>query len=154
MTGACPKTEDLYAYVDSQLSVSERTRVDAHLATCASCRALLGELRGLRADFQALPDLRLGFDLAQVIRGRLAAQPTPATVSRAPRWRRFLPAGIGAAVSLSLGLTMGLSLTAPVAVVAPIAGALQVFAPIAPGGLCVGLRACGRPGATTQLQAR
>lgn len=154
MTNECPRTEALSTYLDAQLDAAACARLDAHLASCARCRALLDDLRGLRVDFRSLPDERLGFDLSQVIRGRIEALPTRAPARRTPPWRRWLPAGVGAAASLSLGLAMGLSVTAPVVAVAPIAATLEVFAPIAPGGLCVGLPSCWRTGARAGAQAR
>ena len=56
-------------------------------------------------------------------------------------------ADMSAIASLSLGLVLGTSLVAPV-VVAPAISPLQVFAPVAPGGLCPGLGSCWRPVAT------
>ncbi len=148
MSEPCPKSEDLSAWLDGEMSTGERARMDAHLAGCDACRVLLVDWRALRAEFRGLPDERLGFDLSQVIRGRLAARPIPPSVPRARRWRSLIPTGIGAAASLSLGLMMGWSLTAPLAGVAPTAAALEVFAPVAPGGLCTGLDSCFRSGAS------
>ena len=148
MSEPCPAFEDLSAYLDGQLRPRAHARLAAHLAACPACAASLAELRALHTDFQALPDERLGFDLAQVIRGRIEALPPRTQAGRAPRWRRLVPAGIGAAASVSIGLALGMSLTAPVAV-APAISRIEVFAPIAPGGLCPGMRSCWRPGAST-----
>ena len=154
MTDECPQTEALSTYLDAQLDAAAGARLDAHLASCARCRALLDELHDLRADFRSLPDERPDFDLAQVIRGRIEAMPTRAPTRRTPRWQRWLPAGVGAAASVWLGLAMGLSMTAPVVAVAPIAATLEVFAPIALGGLCTGVPSCGRTGTRTGAQAQ
>ncbi len=153
MTRFCPNLEDLSAYLDGELPADVRKRVAAHLASCAACVARYAELDALRADFSALPDERLGFDLSQVIRGRIEALPPRQEIRRAPRWRltnwrRLVPVG-AAAASLSLGLVLGTSLTAPVAV-APAMSALEVFAPIAPGGLCPALGSCWRPATPTR----
>ena len=40
-TNGCPEPEVLAAYVDRGLSLSERARVDAHLASCPQCIALV-----------------------------------------------------------------------------------------------------------------
>jgi len=154
MTDECPRIEALSTYLDAQLDAAACARLDAHLATCVRCRALLDDLCGLRTDLRALADERLGFDLSQVVRGRIATLPARAPQRRTPRWRRWLPAGVGAAASLTLGLTMGLSMTAPVAAVAPVAATLEVFAPIAPGGLCIGMPACWRTDAWTGVRSR
>lgn len=153
MTHHCPRIEAISTYLDAQLDPGDSARLEAHVASCADCHALLEAMRGLRADFRSLPEARAGFDMAEVIRGRIAALPPSTAAVRTPssrrRWLRWFPAGIGAAVSLSLGLTIGLGMTAPVVTVAPIAATLEVFAPIAPGGLCVGMRSCWRSGAPT-----
>jgi anti-sigma factor RsiW len=40
-TNGCPEPEVLAAYVDRGLSLSERARVDDHLASCPQCIALV-----------------------------------------------------------------------------------------------------------------
>lgn len=152
MTKSCPSLEDLSAYLDAELPADVRKRTAVHLASCAACAGRYAELDALRADFAALPDERLGFDLSQVIRGRIEALPPREETRRVSRWRltdwrRLVPVG-AAAASLSLGLFLGTSLTAPVAV-APAMSALEVFAPIAPGGLCPPLGSCWRPATPT-----
>lgn len=148
MTRPCPNPGDLSAYLDGELAPGVRARLDTHLASCPSCAWAIAELRALHAEFRALPDESPGFDVAQVIRGRIEALPPRAAPRQAWGWRHLLPAGIGAAASVSLGLALGMGLTAPV-VVAPVASPLEVFAPIAPGGLCPGFGSCWRPRAPT-----
>lgn len=48
----------LSAYLDGALSPVERSAVDAHLDTCADCRARLAELRATASLIKALPDLQ------------------------------------------------------------------------------------------------
>jgi len=148
MITSCPSLEDLSAYLDGELPADLRKRMAGHLSSCAACAARYADLEALRADFAALPDERLGFDLSQVIRGRIDALPARRETRRAPwwrpaNWRSLVPVG-AAAASLSLGLVLGTSLTAPAAV-APVMSALEVFAPIAPGGLCPAHGSCWRP---------
>ena len=147
MPESCPKTLEISAFLDEQSSPAERARLDAHLAHCAQCAALLADLRGLRAALRALPEETLGYDLSEVIRGRLAAAaPTRAAPPRWRGWREFLPLGIGATAAVSLGLVMGLALTAASGgAVAPRMAAMAVFDPVAPGGLCIGSEACYAP---------
>jgi hypothetical protein len=45
----CPDAEVLAAYVDNGLTEAEIARVDAHLASCASCRALMARLAPIEA---------------------------------------------------------------------------------------------------------
>jgi hypothetical protein len=46
---------DLSAYLDGALAAARRSEVDAHLATCPSCRASLAELRSTALLIGALP---------------------------------------------------------------------------------------------------
>ncbi|HRO58347.1 MAG TPA: zf-HC2 domain-containing protein [Burkholderiaceae bacterium] len=154
MTKWCPNPDDLSAYLDGELPADLRARTAAHLKTCAACAARHAEFQALRADFAALPDERLGFDLSQVVRGRIDALPARPRGRHTPRWhvanwRGLLPIGAAAVASLSLGLALGTSLIAPAAI-APATGLLEVFAPVAPGGLCSGLGSCWRPTAITR----
>jgi RNA polymerase sigma factor for flagellar operon FliA len=54
-TYGCPEPEVLAAYVDRGLSLSERARVDAHLASCPQCIALVA---GVARTVEALSVLR------------------------------------------------------------------------------------------------
>src|SRR5579862_386389 len=51
-------SELLSAYLDGQVNVPERSRVEAHLAECAACRADLEELRTLASMLRRLPAQR------------------------------------------------------------------------------------------------
>lgn len=156
MDEACPKTELLSARLDEQLSTGERAALDIHRAQCELCAGQFAELQQLRIELLDLPGETLGFDLSEVIRGRLAsATPRRPAARHRRRWLDLFPLGIGAAASLTLGLSMGLAVTAGASVVvAPPIAAMSVFAPIAPGGLCIGARACTAPRITTGIPLR
>jgi len=151
MRETCPRTVAISAYLDDELPTgAERAGLQAHLAVCPACAALLSDLRELHGAFQALPDEPLGVDLSEVVRGRLAAEPraprAPSAPQRRRSWRDLLPMGIGASAAVTLGLVMGSMLVvAPGAVVAPRVAAMAVFEPVAPGGLCIGFDACYAP---------
>src|SRR5690349_1685657 len=62
-TNGCPEPEVLAAYVDRGLSLSERARVEIHLASCPQCVALVAgvartveELSALRPDMTRLAE--------------------------------------------------------------------------------------------------
>ncbi|HEY0876907.1 MAG TPA: zf-HC2 domain-containing protein [Zeimonas sp.] len=148
MTTTCPGIEALSAYADDQVAPAQRAAIDAHLASCARCEAWLAELRAAQRSLRALADESLGFDLSQVVRGRIESLPRPAAPASAPGrrgWRWIVPAGLGAAASVSLGLVLGMALTVPATLPRPVGGALEVFAPVAPGGLCAGAGSCRGP---------
>lgn len=149
MDETCPRIGALSAWLDEQLETRDRERIELHAATCPVCAQTFAELRALRADLQALPGVTLGFDLANVIEGRLAHLPRPATARRRGRPRlAWLPLGVGMAASVSLGLALGAMLTMGTgAALAPRIAAMAVFDPVAPGGLCIGLDACYGRGA-------
>lgn len=88
MTEHAPDLTELSAYLDGELDADARQRVAGHLASCPRCAASLGELQALAADFAALPEASLGFDLAGVIEGRLASPPRRPPAERRRRWWR------------------------------------------------------------------
>ena len=148
MTKTCPGIEILSAHADEELAPDQRVVLDAHLASCLRCRAWLDEWRAAQQGLRALADESLGYDLSQVVRGRIESLPRPAAPLRARRrrgWGWFVPAGLGAAASVSLGLALGMALTVPASLPRPVAGTLEVFAPVAPGGLCAGAGSCRSP---------
>jgi hypothetical protein len=79
--------EQLSAYVDGELDARARRRVEAHLAGCDACSALLAELQVTKSMLAALPrqEPRRSFRLGP----QYAAQPRP--VARRSAWT-FAPA--------------------------------------------------------------
>lgn len=140
--GHAPDLPALSAYLDGELDVEERQRVAAHLARCPGCAAHLAQLETLAAAFRTLPEEKLGFDLAGVIEGRLAAAPrrTPAP-RRHDRWLD-LPLALGAAASIAAGVFMGSALVAGGAATAPRMAVMRVFDTMPPGNLCIGSESC------------
>ncbi|MBI2308674.1 MAG: zf-HC2 domain-containing protein [Rhodocyclales bacterium] len=146
-----PDSEALSAWLDGELDDAARQRVDEHLADCPTCAAEAIALRELSAGFAAMRGETLGYDLAGVIEGRLAAAPPPPspTASReAPRWRAWLPATVGAAASLALGIGLGSALlggaagNAGNAAQPTLVSAMRVFDPMPPGSVCLGADTC------------
>lgn len=150
-----PDLETLSAWLDGELDAAARQRVDAHLADCPRCAAELVALRELSAGFAAMRGETLGYDLAGVIEGRLAAAPrapSPASVARRQprRWLAWLPATVGAAASLALGIGLGSALLGGAGTdgkladnpPATLVSAMRVFDPLPPGSVCLGTDAC------------
>lgn len=132
---------DLSAYHDAELPAPARLRITAHIAACPLCAKRLADFAALSADFAQLLKDSLGFDLASVIAGQL---PGPARSHRwTPTlgWLGLLPAGIGATVSIALGIAIGGVLFSGSAAL-PRETAMSVFDSIPPGGLCLGLDSC------------
>lgn len=140
--GHAPDLAALSAYLDGELDADERRRVAAHLAGCPGCAAHLTQLETLAAAFKALPEEKLGFDLAGVIEGRLAAAPRrAATRRRHDRWLD-LPLALGAAASIAVGVFMGSALVTGGAATAPRLTVMRVFDTMPPGNLCIGSESC------------
>lgn len=137
-----PDLAELSAYLDHELDAGERRRVAAHLATCPACTAYLARLEALSSSVRALPDEGLGFDLAGVIEGRLAAAPRRAVLKPGRGWQLGWPLAVGAAASIAAGVFMGSALVAGGAATAPRVAALSVFDTMPPGNLCIGLESC------------
>lgn len=136
----------LSAYLDGELDGPTQRETEIHLAMCPSCAARLAELRALSTAFDALPQDTLGFDLAGVIVGRLAAAPRPPQTKPASRWWGLLPTSLGAAAALTLGIGMGSILIGGGAAM-PRMVAMSVFDALPPGGLCLGPDTCYSKGA-------
>lgn len=81
-------------YVDGALPPAERVEVEAHLASCPSCRAQAEFERGLRARLLSLPQPPFPLPLESSVRARLS-RPAPRRA-----WRVLLP--MAAALVLSL----------------------------------------------------
>lgn len=137
-----PDLPELSAYLDDELEARERQRVATHLAVCPVCAARFAELKSLSANFKAMPQESLDFDLAAVIEGRLTASPRPSTARHKRNWFRQWPIAIGAAASIAAGGFMGSMLAAGGAADTPRIAALRVFDTMPPGSLCVGLESC------------
>lgn len=143
-----PDLPTLSAYLDGELDRHAEQRVAAHLAGCPLCAARFAELQALSADFKALPMASLGFDLAGVIEGRLAAAPRSPAARPGRPWFSQWPLAIGAAASIAAGVFMGSALVADRAAEVPRMAALRVFDIMPPGSLCIGLESCYRKEST------
>ncbi len=133
----CIKSTALSAYIDGELSDIETGELRSHLATCDLCQEMLEDSRYLRRDLRAIPCATVGFDLAPILQGKLAAHQQHV----ARRWGA-LPLSFAASLTVALGILLGSILAnAPTrANTAP--PAMALFDPIPPGGLCVGLDSC------------
>ena len=114
-------TDRLSEYVDGELAAGERLGLEAHLATCAECRATLEELRRVLARARSLEDRPPTADLWSGIHARLTPGRRPG-VSRDGTARRLswrvsfnVPQLIAASIALVLlsGGGMWLALHSP-----------------------------------------
>ncbi len=115
-----PSLSDL---VDGTLPREARARVETHLETCAECRALLADLKRVKAAARALPKLTAPESAWQNLRAGLDAEASQARRSPvlqfAPR-RRMVLTGLAAAAVLALAVSAGVYfMSRPAAVVAP-----------------------------------
>lgn len=100
-------TDRLSEYLDGALDRATRGGLEAHLASCAACRATLDELRRVVARAQALDDRPPAADLWPQVAARIGLAPAaPSVVDLAARRaRRFsftVPQLVAAAVALVL----------------------------------------------------
>ncbi|MBW7901544.1 MAG: zf-HC2 domain-containing protein [Rhodocyclaceae bacterium] len=140
--GHPPDSETVSAWLDGELDEAARRRFEAHLAACPACAAQVAALRGLAAGFASMRAETLGYDLAGVLDGRLAAA-APRRPRTPRRWLVWLPATLGAAASLALGIGLGSALPGAAAAAPPaLVGAMRVFDPMPPGSVCLGPDPC------------
>ena len=73
-TNGCPEPEVLAAYVGRGLSLSERARVDVHLASCPQCIALVAGVARTVEELSALrPDVRVTEEATSLVTRRSVA---------------------------------------------------------------------------------
>jgi len=99
-------TDRLSEYVDGELANGERNALEAHLATCADCRATVDDLRHVVARAQSLENRPPKADLWSGIRARLTPGRRPGVnrdaSARAWRVSFNVPQLIAASIALVL----------------------------------------------------
>jgi anti-sigma factor RsiW len=107
-------TSRLSEYLDDELQPGERQALEAHLATCAVCRATLDELRAVVTRVQTTGDRPLKKDLWPGVARRIGVSVTPVVRDleerRVRQRRRFaftVPQLAAAAIVLALGSGAG-----------------------------------------------
>jgi anti-sigma factor RsiW len=161
---ACAAVDErLMDYLEGDLAAADRAAVEAHLADCGRCRALVADLRAITADAAALPVLRPERDLWAGIAERIEAPVVPlqvrpttrraepparATVSVSRRW---MAAAAAALVTVTSGVTYlatrGPEAVRAVATATPDTTARDTAtpAPVAPGATVATLPAAPEP---------
>lgn len=90
----CPNDEDIAAYLDGNVDITTRRRVEFHLASCTDCRGLVAAVMKMKeSDSPALP-LQL--------KDKALALAAPR--SRSIRWALWPAVAAGAACALVIGL--------------------------------------------------
>ena len=97
----------LSEYIDGELDSSERAALEAHLATCGQCYAMLGELRQVVARAKSLEDSPPTTDLWTGIAREIRREQAPARRDRLVRRRFSLTVGQLLAASIALVLLSG-----------------------------------------------
>lgn len=100
----CSRTLEVHRYHDGELSVAERSALDAHLDGCEACSALLGDLRGLSALLTGAARAEAPGDLVIEIR-RTAEQARDRSIIRIAGWLTATAAAVlvGALVTWPAG---------------------------------------------------
>lgn len=128
-------SDRLSEYLDDDLTPSERADVDAHLAACAECRAVLADLRAIVATAGRLPGSTPARELWEGVEARLERRPAVVPFEP-PSRRRFsftVPQLAAAGIVLMLfsgGMVFMLQQQAP-----PIDATVTTYAPAPDGGL-------------------
>jgi hypothetical protein len=107
----CERFDDqLSEYLESTLSLPARATMDSHVASCASCAALLADIRSVVDRAGALPMLQPSRDLWSGISARIDAPVVPITSAASVQPRRFrMPRWVGLAAAAAV-LVVGTSL--------------------------------------------
>ncbi|MDO9093539.1 MAG: zf-HC2 domain-containing protein [Rubrivivax sp.] len=143
----CPRTEAISSLIDGELGASAAQELRLHAAHCVPCGSALLAFNGLRADLQALREIRSDVDIAALVLPQL---PRPAAFGREqarPRgglWH-IGPRALGGAAALGVGAYLGLMLVAGGGVALRPAS-MSVFSGEPPGAFCAGLPSCSARG--------
>ena len=113
---------DVGAWLDEDATPETRTMMEAHTARCATCAALLADLRRIATDARALPALAPTRDLWAGIEARIQAPVIPladgasvagtagsAPARRAPRTWQLSTRGLAAAAAVLIAISSGLT---------------------------------------------
>jgi anti-sigma factor RsiW len=105
--------EALVDLVDGRLDGPERRDVERHLEGCANCRALVEDLRSLRAAAFLLDRREPKAETWSKLQAAIASEPAPGRLLSMPGVRRSLgdggwPVWLGAAAALILATVIGL----------------------------------------------
>jgi anti-sigma factor RsiW len=98
-------TNRLSEYIDGELDSTERTSLEAHLATCGQCFATLGELRQVVAQAKSLENREPAKDLWAGIRAGMTPAHSAGRQAVRPSGRRFtfsVPQLLAASIALVL----------------------------------------------------
>jgi hypothetical protein len=115
----CRTLDDRLAdYLEGDLAAAERRQLEAHLASCVRCTALVRELEQIRAGAADLPELTPSRDLWAGIARRIEAPVVPLAARSAPNvtvrrrgFDRLRTAAIAAAlVAVTAGVTYTLTI--------------------------------------------
>ena len=100
-------TNRLSEYIDGELDATERTALEAHLATCGQCYATLADLRDVVARAQTLTDREPARDLWAGIRAGMipAVRPSDRPTVR-PFVRRRFSLTVGQLLAASIALVL------------------------------------------------
>jgi len=90
----------LSAYMDGELSPDDAARLQAHLAACADCRALLASYERMREQLHQLPTTPVPPTLHHEIRAAIERE------QRRPRWLRLSVSPVAFAFALGLMLML------------------------------------------------
>ena len=112
--------ERLADYLEGELAAADERAIEAHVASCVRCTALMRDLEGIRANASMLPELAPSRDLWQGIADRIDAPVIPfatakvssaAASQRRHSFRRLRLAAIAAAlVAVTAGVTYTLTI--------------------------------------------
>jgi anti-sigma factor RsiW len=102
------QTDVLVDLVDGRLEPAEQRDIERHLEACANCRALVTDLRSIRAAAFMLDRREPGAAVWASLQAKVAAEPSPKGRVLLMPTRQNWPVWLGAAAALILATVIGL----------------------------------------------
>jgi hypothetical protein len=109
-----PESNELSAYLDGELSESERARIEGHLATCAECTSTLEDVRTAMIAMKALPPAEMSREQIQALDAALDKASREPPIPARARARRWMAAAVAvAAVAAAVAVVPRITRHAP-----------------------------------------
>ncbi len=98
---SCPSINEIYLYLEDELSIEERESIEKHITACESCKILLEDRKKMMQAVESLPPLDMPVDFTQQVMAKVFPRKSPV---------RLWLAGLATAFSLLMFIFLAIFL--------------------------------------------